>query len=255
MEENVNEIWQEFARTKSRQSRDQLVLHYQSLVGYVAKGFQSFGSSVLEWDDLISAGTLGLIEAIQRFDISRNIKFTTFATFRIRGAILDVLREIDWAPRKVRSNVKQVYKVISDLQNKLSRNPTEEEVADKLAIPLEKYHKILESMYTDRFVSLQDIVFQHDDNEISRETFIESYQGEEYFAAQWNDDLEEQLKDILKKLPTKERLVLTLYYYEGLNLADIASVLDVTESRVCQIHAQSLLLVKAQILKKDLYQV
>jgi len=255
LDENINELWHEYAKTKSPKLRDILVTHYQSLVGYVAKGFQSINTSVIDWNDLVSAGTIGLIEAIQRFDPSRNIKFTTFATFRIRGAILDVLREIDWAPRKVRSNVKQVYRVISELQNKLARNPTEEEVADKLGISIEKYHKILESMYNNRFVSLQDIVFQHDEGCVFRDSFIDSYQDDDEFTSTSNEELQNQLKEILKSLPSKERLVITLYYYEGLNLADIASILNVTESRVCQIHAQSLLLVKSKILKKDLYHV
>lgn len=255
MDENINKLWQEYSRTKSSKFRDQLVTHYQYLVGYVAKGFQSIGTNVIDWDDLVSAGTIGLIEAVQRFDLKRNIKFTTFATFRIRGAILDILREIDWAPRKVRSNVKQVYKVIAELQNKLVRNPTEDEIAAKLGISLDKYHKILESMYNDRFVSLQDIVFQHDEGSVSRDLFIENYQEEDEFAFSSTDDLQNQLKNILKSLPSKERLVITLYYYEGLNLADIATILNVTESRVCQIHAQSLLLIKSKIIKKDLYQV
>jgi len=254
LDDNINNIWQEYAKTKSSKLRDQLVTHYQYLVGYVAKGFQSSSSNVIDWNDIVSVGSIGLIEAVQRFDPSRNIKFTTFATFRIRGAILDILREIDWAPRKVRSNVKQVYKVISELQNKLVRNPTEDEVAAKLGITLEKYHKILESMYNDRFVSLQDIVFQHDEGSVSRDIFIENYQADE-FSFSSNDELQGQLKDILKSLPSKERLVITLYYYEGLNLADIATILNVTESRVCQIHAQSLLLIKSKMIKKDLYQV
>ena len=251
-DENVN-LWREYCSTKKLELRDKLVYQYQHLVGYVAKGFQSYGSGVIDWDDLVSAGTIGLIEAIDRFDPERNIKFTTFATFRIRGAILDVLREIDWAPRKLRSTVKQVYKVISDLQNKLGRNPTEDEVAEKMSISVKEYRKVLESIYTDRFVSLQDIVFQHEEGKISLESFIDNQQDEQW--RQSSEELQKQLKDILKALPTKERLVLTLYYYEGLNLADIASVLDVTESRVCQIHAQSLLLVKAKLLKRDLYHV
>ena len=251
---HINIIWQEYCSNRDRKLRDKLVYYYQHLVGYVAKGFQSYGTGVIDWEDLVSAGTIGLIEAIDRFDPERNIKFTTFATFRIRGAILDILREIDWAPRKVRSNVKQVYKTISDLQNKLGRNPTEEEVADKLGMTLGEYRKILESIYTDRFVSLQDIVFQHEEGETSLDNFIENNNNDDYWR-QSSEELQKQLKEILKSLPTKERLVLTLYYYEGLNLADIASVLDVTESRVCQIHAQSLLLFKAKILKRDLHHV
>ncbi len=253
-EENLNNLWQEYAATKNRTLRDKLVYHYQHLVGYVAKGFQSYNSGVIDWEDLVSAGTIGLIEAIDRFDPDRNIKFTTFATFRIRGAILDVLREIDWAPRKVRSNVKSVYKAIAELQNKLVRNPTEDEVAEKLDISVEEYRKILESVYTDRFVSLQDIVFQHEEGNASLDSFVENQQNDDYWR-QSTEELEKQIKGILKDLPTKERLVLTLYYYEGLNLADIASVLDVTESRVCQIHAQSLLLLKTKIIKRDLHHV
>lgn len=249
----VDKIWREYMQTRNPMVRNQLALEYQGLVQYVARGFQYEGVSVLESNDLLSAGNVGLLEAIERFDPTREIKFETFAILRIRGAILDTLRNIDWMPRSTRKNIKQVIRAISDLQVKLKREPTEPEIAEKLGISIRDYGKISSSMASARFVSLQDIVSFTGGGETSRNEFIENTDnGYEEEIEDYNE-LKESIYEKIKSLPAKERLILILYYYEGLNLAEIAKVLNVTESRVCQLNSQALMRLKIVLRQEKVY--
>lgn len=253
MHSEVDKKWREYMQTRNPRVRNQLALEYQGLVQYVARGFQHEGVSVLESDDLISAGNMGLLEAIERFDPTRKIKFETYAILRIRGAILDTLRNIDWIPRSTRKNIKQVMKAISDLQGKLKRNPSETEIAEKLGISIHDYGKILSSLASIRFVSLQDIVSFTGGGEASRKEFIEdTNNGYEEEIEDYNE-LKESIYEKIKGLPAKERLILILYYYEGLNLAEIAKVLNVTESRVCQLNSQALMRLKIGLRQEKVY--
>jgi RNA polymerase sigma factor for flagellar operon FliA len=247
----LNDIWSEFACTKNARLRDLLVRHYEPLVKYVASGFRIPQESVLEWNDLVGAGNIGLIEAVDRFDPQREIKFETYASLRIRGAIVDMLRNIDWAPRMIRKNVKRVIRAMSDLQSRLSRSPLETEIAEEIGLSIEDYHKILDSMVSIRFVSLQDVIY-FDESEFKREQFIEEpWSNEDNFLE--DSETQQQLNESIKELPAKERLILTLYYYEGLNLAEIGATLGVTESRACQMHAQSLLRLKTLLCQENVY--
>ncbi len=245
----MNDIWSEFAATKDGRLRDVLVKHYEPLVKYVASGFKVPQASVLEWHDLVGAGLIGLIEAVDRFDPRREIKFETYASLRIRGAILDVLRTIDWAPRQIRKNVKRVIQAMSTLQARLGRSPTEGEIADHLEFSLEEYHRILDSMVSIRFLSLQDVIYI-EEAEFTREHFIEEpwTQGDHFLE---EEEMQQHLSEGLKAMPAKERLILMLYYYEGLNLAEIGATLGVTESRICQMHAQALLRLKALLSEEN----
>ena len=247
----MNDIWSEFSTTKDGRLRDVLVKHYQPLVKYVASGFKVPQASVLEWNDLVGAGLVGLIEAVDRFDPQREIKFETYASLRIRGAILDVLRNIDWAPRQIRKNVKRVIQVMSSLQAKLSRSPTEAEIAEQLDLSIEDYHRILDSMVSVRFLSLQDVIYL-EEAEFAREQFVEEpWTQAGHFLEE--EEMQQHLSEGLKAMPAKERLILMLYYYEGLNLAEIGATLGVTESRVCQMHAQALLRLKVLLSEEEIY--
>ncbi len=247
----MNDIWSEFAATRDGRLRDVLVKHYEPLVKYVASGFKVPQGSVLEWNDLVGAGLVGLIEAVDRYDPRREIKFETYASLRIRGAILDVLRNIDWAPRQIRKNVKRVIQVMSILQAKLGRSPTEAEIAEHLGLSLGDYYRILDSMVSIRFVSLQDVIYL-DEAEFTRDQFVEEpwSAGEQLLE---EEETQQHLSVALKAMPAKERLILMLYYYEGLNLAEIGATLGVTESRVCQMHAQSLLRLKMLLSEEKTY--
>ena len=247
MPQEIEFIWKNYQQNKDAKNREALVEHYLPLVQYVAKGFSGGLSGVLEFGDLVGAGMMGLLESIDRFDLGKEIKFETFAIIRIRGAILDILRQIDWAPRMTRKKVKGAIKALADLQIKYGRNPSEQEIADYLGVSLDEYRKILSSMSTVRIVSLQDLIYLDDNDKIERESVISD--ESDYSFGYEKDDFVEEIKSIISKLSTKERLVLILYYYEGLNLAEIANVLNVTESRACQLHAQVLLRLKSQLLQ------
>lgn len=247
----VEEKWREYFRTKNTELRNQLAINYQGLVHYVAQGFRYEGVSVLEWKDLLSSGNVGLLEAIERFDPARKIKFETFAILRIRGAILDTLRDIDWVPRLMRKNIKKVMRALSDLQAHLKRNPGESEIAEKLGISLGDYHKVLNSMSSVRFVSMHELVSINGEADIPREKYIDSLRQDYGESVDDYNELKNLMYKKIHNLPTKERLVLILYYYEGLNLAEIAKVLNVTESRVCQLNSQALMRLRILLGKEE----
>jgi RNA polymerase sigma factor for flagellar operon FliA len=247
LSENIKELWKNFHEDNDQEAREKLVKHYEPLVHYVASGFKNGQSTVIDFGDLLGAGMMGLLESIERFDPNKCIKFETFAVIRIRGAILDILRQIDWAPRMTRKKVKQAIKAISHLQIKLGRNPSESEIAEELGISLADYRKILQNMNSVRLVSLHDIIFIDEDEGISREEMIKNIWERESGINPEMSELYDEIKRIVKELPAKERLVLTLYYYEGLNLAEIADILTVTESRACQLLSQILLRLKSRL--------
>ncbi len=162
-----------------------------------------------------------------------------------------MLRNIDWAPRQIRKNVKRVIQVMSSLQAKLSRSPTEAEIAEQLDLSIEDYHRILDSMVSVRFLSLQDVIYL-EEAEFAREQFVEEpWTQAGHFLEE--EEMQQHLSEGLKAMPAKERLILMLYYYEGLNLAEIGATLGVTESRVCQMHAQALLRLKVLLSEEEIY--
>ncbi len=254
MSECVEKKWIDYIKSRNPKLRDQLVIQYQPLVYYVAKGFQRGNehTGVLEWDDLISAGMLGLLDAIDRFDPERNIKFETYAILRIRGAILDTLRSIDWAPRNTRKKIKKVMNTMAELQNQLKRNPTEVEISSALNISVDEYRKVLDEMTLTRFISLQDLIVLNNDDKVTREKLIhDTGIDDDYHDS--NDDLRDVITHALENMPAKERLLLVLYYYEGLNMSEIASVLNITESRVSQLNSQALIRLKVLLTEKYSY--
>ena len=187
----------------------------------------------------------------EEYPIIPEIKFEAFAVLRIRGAILDSLRHIDWAPRLTRKKVKSAIKTIAALQDRLGRAPTEIEISHDLGISLEEYRKILQCMNSTRIVSLQDVMYIDENGEVTREQSLNNSVQDDFYDPHDSKNLKEDLAAILKILPAKERLVLTLYYYEGLNLLEISDILDVSESRVSQLHVQSLMRIKSHFLKID----
>lgn len=236
MTDSVEQLWQLYSEYREPQVRDALVKKYEYLVRYVVKGF-SAKNKVLESTDFIGFGVLGLLEAINRYDPSQNVSFNTFAVHRIRGSILDGLRNVEWAPRSIQDFTKKSLHAMSQLERKLERPASEHEIAEKLEITIEEYRKFLDTTNARKLVSLQDFIDvkgdiklqeiiqdETDDSEFSNRAFIKN-----------------ELKIALLKLPSKEKLVITLYFYEGLNLNDIASVLSVSESRVSQMRSQALL--------------
>ncbi len=247
MEVNLEKIWAEYLGSRDSRLREKIVHYYQPLVMYVARGFKLKGARAIEFDDLVSAGNIGLLEAIDRFNPERNVKFETYATLRIRGSIIDLLRKNDRASKLTRKKIKSVVHVIGKLQNKLGRNPSDGEIASELAMDIDEYRKVLYSMNAVQIVSLQDILATDENGTLTRDQITDSkWQDHENEAAEY-EELRDRLIEALGTLPSKEKLLLILYYYEGLNLAEIANVLSVTESRACQLHTQALLRIKSQL--------
>jgi RNA polymerase sigma factor FliA len=210
----------------------------------VCKGFEE--GTIIE--DLISAGIIGLLEAMEKYDVNRGIKLNTFAYMRIRGAMIDELRSKDWFPRSARSKAKKIGEVVRKLENKLGRYPKEEEVAEELNIDLDDYLTMLKDYGNLSIVSIEDLseTAGEDKDRIIRYIVDESDDPEQYaeFA-----EMERILAEELDKIPERQKLVLTLYYHEDMNMKEIAKALGITEARVCQIHSQALLNLRASMKK------
>jgi RNA polymerase sigma factor for flagellar operon FliA len=241
-------LWQDYRKTGDPALRDRLILTYAPLVKFVAGRVGASLPSHVDEQDLVSYGLLGLIGAIERFDPDREIKFETFAMARIRGAIIDELRSLDWVPRSVRTRARQIERAIAVLERELMRAPTDEEIAKKLGITggelEENLHEIsrssvaaLDELWSPSGsgdqIALIDTI--KDDTEPDPEMSLEQM------------EIKEALAEAISILPEREKLVVTLYYYEELTLREIGEVLGVTESRVSQLHTKAILRLKAHL--------
>lgn len=227
--------------------KDKLIIEYAPLIKFVAQKIAARLPSNIELDDLISSGVIGLMDAIDKYDSSRDNKFKTYAEFRIRGAILDELRAQDWVPRSVRDKAKMLDKTIVNLEIALGRNPTDEEVAEKLTITVDELHELVNEV---RPVSVVSIDEAPTFSSVDKKSILNILDGCKFNNPQSSLDIK-FLKDVITKaieeLPERQRLVLSLYYYEDLNLKEIGRVLRVTESRVSQLHAQAILRLRAKL--------
>ncbi|GIU83915.1 MAG: RNA polymerase sigma factor WhiG [Acidimicrobiales bacterium] len=235
-------------RTRSRELRDQLILHYSPLVKYVAGRVAIGLPQNVEQADLVSYGIFGLIDAIEKFDPSRGYKFETYAIARIQGAILDELRALDWVPRSVRAKARQIERAFAKLEAELRRSPTDSELARELAMTEEQLQQTLSQISVVGLVALDEIlsggVDRHEGGSLS-DTIADDSPGP---TARYEvEEMRRLLADAINGLPEREKLVLTLYYYEGLTLAEIGQVLGVTESRVCQIHTKAVLQLRSRL--------
>ena len=245
----LDELWRSYKATGDERLREQLILHYSPLVKYVA-GRVSVGlPSNVEQADFVSSGIFGLIDAIEKFDPDRSIKFETYAIARIRGAMIDELRALDWIPRSVRQKARAVERAYGALEASLHRTPTEGEVAAELGIPLEELHGVFGQMSLANVVALDDLL--HVGNESGErlslvDTLADTAADNPVEVAE-DRELRRLLARAINTLPDREKTVVTLYYYEGLTLAEIGQVLGVTESRVSQIHTKSVLQLRAKL--------
>ena len=219
--------------------KDKLVLEYAPLIKFIAQKIAVRLPSNIELDDLISSGVIGLMDAIDKYDPSRDNKFKTYAEFRIRGAILDELRAQDWVPRSIRDKAKLLDKTMANLEADLGRIPTDEEVAKTLNVSIDEFHELLNQV---RPVSLLSIDESQTFSNVDKKSILNILEGCK-LNNPFNQLNIKSVKDIvtqaIEELPERQRLVLSLYYYEDLNLKEIGKVLRVTESRVSQLHAQA----------------
>jgi RNA polymerase sigma factor for flagellar operon FliA len=245
---DTQSLWLDYRRSKDKAIRDRLILTYAPLVKYVAGRLGSGLPSHVEEEDLVSYGLLGLIGAIERYDPGRDIKFETYAISRIKGAIIDELRAMDWVPRSVRARARDIERAIAELEKKHMRAPTDEEISAKIGITVEELETSLSEIGRTSIAALDELwTVSSGGDQIALIDTIEDTQGPEPQSALAQVEQKEALGEAIARLPEREKLVVTLYYYEELTLREIGEVLGVTESRVSQLHTKAILRLKARL--------
>jgi len=247
--DSVSEAWAEYKKKGAPEARDALILNYSPLVKYVAGRVAVGLPANIEQADLISYGIFGLIDAIDKYDQSRGIKFETYAISRIRGAIIDELRAIDWVPRSVRFKAREVEKAYSSIENKLKRPPSDAEIAEEMGITLDELNHIYTQLSTVSLVALDELmsVDGGQGDKLALVETIEDTRTASPMEAFESEEMKSILAEAINRLPEREKIVVTLYYFEGLTLAQIGDVLGVTESRICQMHTKAVLALKGKI--------
>jgi RNA polymerase sigma factor for flagellar operon FliA len=242
------EVWQRNRQQQCQQARQELVEIYARIVKYVA-GRMAIGlPHYVDFNDLVSAGLLGLIQAIDNFDHERGIKFETYAIPRIRGAILDELRSQDWFPRSLRRKAKQIEETYATLEARLGRPATDQEVADALQIDVRDLDSMLGEVAVATIMSLDaDASSEESEQSTSLSDYVADPRAEDMERVIAAREMRELIAHRMSELPEKEQLVLVLYYYEELTLKEIGEILDVTESRVCQIHTKAIMRLRGKI--------
>ncbi len=243
----VEALWARYKETDGRDARDQLILHYSPLVKYVAGRVAVGLPQNVDQADLVSYGIFGLIDAIEKFDPERGFKFETYAISRIKGSILDELRSIDWVPRSVRAKARALEKAYAKLEGDLHRSPTDTELADELDLSEAQLAQLLSQISFVGMAALDEMLAGGDRGESMTlgDTIADGGRGPvNLYEA---EETRQLLAETINRMPEREKLVLTLYYYESLTLAEIGEVLRVTESRVCQIHTKAVLALRSRM--------
>ena len=239
----ITRLWLAYKNEQSDDARERLILHYSPLVKFVAGRVGAGLPPSVEQADLVSYGFLGLIEATERFDLERDVKFETYAIPRIRGAMLDELRALDWVPRSVRSKARELERAMGKLQSDLRRDPSEEELAGELGIEVGDLRDRLDATASMSIVALEELltVGGDDGDYVSLLDTLSDASVEQPGSAMEAEETRKALLDAIQSLGEREHLVIALYYFEGFTLSRIGEVLSVTESRVSQIHSKALL--------------
>lgn len=245
---NPDELWRRFRTCGDQEAREQLILHYAPLVKRVVGRLGISESAPLDFQDRVSHGMLGLIEAIDRFDPQRGVAFETFATSRIRGAILDALRSLDHVSRSVRRRAGEIERAFAELRARFGRMPSDEEVADHLGITLESYHKVLDQANL-IFLSLDSPVSDlHGGDDMILGEALEDPAGYDVAAAIEERDLYTALEAALRELPQREQIILSLYYHEELTVREIGEVLNISTTRVSQLLGRAIMALRARLI-------
>jgi len=241
-------LWDSYKNGDDTAARDALILNYSPLVKYVAGRLASSLPQTVDTADLISYGIFGLIDAIEKFDLGRAIKFETYAIARIKGAIIDELRAMDWVPRSVRSRAREIEQAYVVLENRLKRFPSDAEVAEHMGITTKELADILTKLSYTSVVSFEEL-WVGGDREDGQNALgsIKDDSAEDPVAIFESEEIKTILADAIDRLPEREKTVIALYYYEGLTLKEIGQVLGVTESRVSQLHTKSVLRLRARL--------
>lgn len=237
-------LWEDYTRQRTAEIREKIILEYAPLVKVVAGRLSMYLGYSVEYDDMVSYGVFGLIDAIDKFDTTKEVKFETYASLRIRGAILDQIRKMDWIPRTIRQRQKQMDTVMKEIEQRTGREATDEEVAAGLGISPDEFLEWQTQLKANNIISLNEYVEQGSD--ISPEKSpAGSYEMPE--AVVEKSELKEMLEEALELLTEKEKKVVLLYYYEDLTLKEISRVLEVSESRISQLHTKALQKMKTKM--------
>ncbi len=249
LDQNIeDDLWVEYRKNRDPRIREEFIKQYAPLVKYVAGKVAVGMPHNVEFDDLVGYGVFGLLDAIDKFDPGKNVKFKTYAVTRIRGAIFDELRSIDWVPRSVRQKTREVEDAIGNLEAQLGRTATDQEIAKSLGMNEDEFLKTMIKISGTSILSLNDVWFSSDENDkVSIGDSIESPSSLNPDVIVEKDEIRRVIVDSINELPDKEKKILVLYYYEDLTLKEIGQVLQVTESRVSQLHTKAILRLRAKL--------
>jgi RNA polymerase sigma factor for flagellar operon FliA len=245
--EAIGRLWSDYKADGTKAARDRLIVHYSPLVKYVAGRVASGMPQNVDQADLVSYGIFGLIDAIDKFDIGRAIKFETYAIARIKGAIIDELRSVDWVPRSVRAKARSVERAYTALEARLHRTPTDEEVAAELGIGEDDLQQVFTQVSFVGLVALDEVLGGGGDGQSQTLGDTIPDKGAQPSAVYEVEEMKQLLAQAINRLGDREKMVLSLYYYEGLTLAEIGRALGVTESRICQIHTKAVLQLRSRL--------
>jgi len=241
-QQKEDELWVQYRKSRDPKIRENFIKQYAPLVKYVAGKVAVGMPHNVEFDDLVGFGVFGLLDAIDKFDPEKNVKFKTYAVTRIRGAIFDELRSIDWVPRSVRQKTREVEDAIGSLEARLGRTATDQEIARALGLSEEEYLKTLQKISGTSMLSINEVWYSGDENDkVSIGDSIESPASLNPEVIAERDEIRRVIVEAINELPDKEKKILVLYYFEDLTLKEIGQVLDVTESRVSQLHTKAIM--------------
>ena len=247
-EKTEDELWLEYKKTKSPQLRDKFIRQYMPLVKYVAGKLAVGMPGSVEFDDLVGFGQFGLLDAIEKFDPAKNVKFKTYAVTRIRGAIFDELRQLDWVPRSVRQKSREIEDTIVDLESRLGRTATDAEIAQQMGVSEAEYQQTVMKVSGTSVLSLNDVWYSGNDNDhMSIGDSIESPSSLNPDVIVEREEIRKIIVEAINELPEKEKMVIVLYYHEDLTFKEIGQVLDVSESRISQLHTKANLRLRAKL--------
>lgn len=250
MDENSrNSLWQEYIRTRSPRLREQLIIEYSGLVKIVAGRLGMYLGYTVEYDDLVSYGIFGLIDAIDKFELTKGVKFETYASLRIRGSILDQIRKMDWIPRTLRQKQKKLDQAMQDFEARTGRAATNEELSKELGIPGEELEGLINQTQVASLVSLDEYLEQGSEVRVEAGNKSRFEQPEKVVERQ---ELKRMLSEAINSLNENEQKVIAFYYFEELTLKEISSILGVSESRVSQLHTKSLKKMKEKLGKENM---
>jgi RNA polymerase sigma factor for flagellar operon FliA len=247
--EDLKQLWRQFRKSNDKAIRDRLILTYAPLVKFVAGRLGSGLPAHVDENDLVSYGLLGLIGAIERYDPDRDVKFETYAITRIKGAIIDELRAMDWVPRSVRARAREIERAMASLEAQLHRAPTDAEIAEKIGITEEELGDSLTDIARSSIAALDEVwtISSSGGDQVALIDTIEDTEAPLPQAALDETETREALAESIAALPEREKIVITLYYYEELTLREIGDVLGVTESRVSQLHTKAILRLRSRL--------